>query len=76
MGYPNEAPYDRIIVTASAPVIPKPLIDQLSINGRMVIPVGDEIFIIEKTSQGVQKKSIGNYVFVPLIGEYGYNPRF
>jgi len=75
-GYPEEAPYDRIIVTASAPKIPEPLIEQLKVNGRMVIPVGDMMFVVDKVKSSknyeIKKKMIGYYVFVPLIGEYGY----
>lgn len=77
LGYPPEAPYDRIIVTAAAPDIPKPLIEQLKPGGRMVIPVGDKymqyLYIIDKTPSGkiVVSKDIP-CLFVPLIGKYGW----
>jgi len=71
-GYPKEAPYDRIIVTASAPEIPEPLVDQLNKHGRMVIPVGDEMFLVEKENNRAKRTFLGHYVFVPLLGEYGY----
>lgn len=72
-GYEKEAPYDRIIVTASAPSVPEPLVQQLKKRGKLVIPVGDEMFLIEKDKNGkISKKLLGYYVFVPLIGKYGY----
>jgi protein-L-isoaspartate(D-aspartate) O-methyltransferase len=76
-GYPDEAPFDRIIVTAGAPSVPKPLIEQLDVNGRLVIPVGDRFFqrllIAEKKPGGELDMKWGiECVFVPLIGEYGW----
>jgi protein-L-isoaspartate(D-aspartate) O-methyltransferase len=76
-GYAPEAPYDRIIVTAAAPKVPKSLVRQLKVGGKMVIPVGDtyyqELYVIEKT--GEEKIKIKKDVpcaFVPLIGEEGW----
>ncbi len=71
-GYEKEAPYDRIIVTASAPDIPEALINQLKEGGRLVIPVKDEMLLVEKNKE-LKKTMLGYYVFVPLIGKYGYN---
>lgn len=71
-GYEKEAPFDRIIVTASAPEIPQPLIEQLKEGGRLVIPVGDELLLIEKAKKGIVKKMLGYYAFVPLVGEHGH----
>jgi protein-L-isoaspartate(D-aspartate) O-methyltransferase len=72
-GYEEEAPYDRIIVTASSPTVPLPLTDQLKKGGKMVIPVGNEMLLIEKDAMGrLKKKSLGYYVFVPLIGKHGH----
>lgn len=75
-GYEKEAPYDKIYVTAAAPDIPKPLIEQLKPRGRMVIPVGDSVqwlIIVEKDESGnVRKKNWGSVRFVPLRGEYGF----
>jgi len=75
-GYKPKAPYDKIIVTASAPTIPEPLINQLKLNGRMVIPVGNEMYVVDKVKKNrkeiIEKTMIGYYVFVPLVGEYGY----
>jgi len=70
-GYEKEAPYDRIIVTASAPEIPEALINQLKKGGKLVIPVKDEMFLVEKNKE-IKKTLLGYYVFVPLIGKYGY----
>jgi len=73
LGCKKYAPYDRIIVTASAPDIPKSLVEQLKIGGRMVIPVGDEMLLIEKISKAKTKRTfLGYYAFVPLIGKYGH----
>lgn len=76
-GYEKEAPYDRIIVTAACPEIPKPLIDQLKENGIIVAPVGSLVFG-QKMIKCIKKKgyletvNLGDFVFVPLKGEYGY----
>lgn len=76
LGYPGKAPYDKIIVTAAAPDVPKPLLDQLAENGRMVIPVGDlyvqRLLILEKKHGEIIKRWGIECVFVPLIGEYGW----
>lgn len=76
-GWPENAPYNGIIVTAAAPSIPRPLIDQLREGGRLVIPIG-ETKIIQELQVGVKKDGelkIESRVpvrFVPLIGEYGW----
>ncbi len=67
LGYGKEAPYDRIIVTASAPHIPGPLLKQLKRSGKMVIPVGDDMFLIK----GNRKTHLGYFSFVPLRGVHG-----
>ena len=76
-GWQQNAPFDKIIVTAGAPVVPKTLSDQLAVGGRMVIPAGDrnnqELYIFDKTTEGLrQTTKAGNVVFVPLIGEHGW----
>ncbi len=71
-GWPEVAPFDAIIVTAAAPEIPQPLLDQLKIGGRMVIPVGDssqDLILITKNETGIVKKSIIPVRFVPMTGE-------
>ncbi len=78
LGYPEAAPYDRILVTAAAPDVPKPLVEQLKPGGKMVIPVGDlslfqDLLLVEKKSSGkVKVKNLGGCAFVPLIGRYGW----
>lgn len=75
-GWADHAPYDAIIVTAGAPVVPGPLIEQLAEGGRLIIPVGKEGFqemlLITKTTAGVDEKSLGAFSFVPLVGELGW----
>ena len=75
-GWIEESPFDAIMVTAGSPDIPQPLIDQLSIGGRLVIPVGDalvqDLFRVTKTGEGVKKEDLGGCRFVKLIGKYGW----
>ncbi len=75
-GWEEESPFDAIIVTAGAPEIPKLLINQLSIGGRMVIPVGDqysqELVKLYKDVQGIHKTNLGGCRFVKLIGKHGW----
>ena len=66
-GYSKEAPYDRIIVAASAQEMPRNLIKQLKDKGKMVIPVGSEMYVMEKRGQKLETKMIGYYSFVPLV---------
>ena len=70
-GYPIAAPYDGIIVTAGAPIVPNPLLEQLSIGGRLVIPVGKKEQImtrfIRKSEKEFDKETFGNFRFVPLL---------
>jgi protein-L-isoaspartate(D-aspartate) O-methyltransferase len=72
LGAPDRAPYDAIIVAASAPHVPRVLIDQLGEGGRLVIPVGDlrnqELVCAAKTDRGVALARYGLCGFVPLIG--------
>jgi protein-L-isoaspartate(D-aspartate) O-methyltransferase len=72
LGWPEEAPYGAIIVTAGAPEVPQSLIDQLAMNGRMVIPVGgrriQQLVRVTKTEAGVTLERLGECRFVPLIG--------
>jgi len=76
LGMINFAPFDRIIVTAAAPDIPKPLIDQLVDNGILVIPKGDKFFqslvIVTKKNGEVYTHDAGGCVFVPLVGKWGW----
>lgn len=76
-GYPEKAPYDRIVVTAAAPEVPQILLNQLKTGGLMIIPVGNvslfqNLLRITKDSDGKSKReNLGGVAFVPLTGEYG-----
>jgi protein-L-isoaspartate(D-aspartate) O-methyltransferase len=77
LGWAEHAPYDKIIVTAGAPVIPKQLAAQLAIGGIMVIPVGDEkvqkmITVVRKSEKSFTQIAMNDFKFVPLIGENGW----
>ncbi len=76
-GYPEKAPYDRALVTAAAPDIPKPLTDQLRTGGVLVIPVGglhlyQTLFRVRKIDGKAAKENLGGVAFVPLTGKYGH----
>lgn len=70
-GLIDQAPFDSIIVTAGAPLVPKPLLSQLKIGGRLVIPVGNDIQVmtlyIRKGLKQFEKKELGEFRFVPLL---------
>ncbi len=70
-GLPDEAPFKSIIVTAGAPFVPNPLLSQLEIGGRLVIPVGDDVqtmtMFIRKGLKEFEKHEFGEFRFVPLL---------
>lgn len=70
-GLKEEAPFDGIIVTAGAPFVPKPLLSQLKIGGRLVIPVGEDVQImtlfIRKDTKEFEQHEFGEFRFVPLL---------
>ena len=70
-GLPDEAPFDSIIVTAGAPFVPNPLLSQLAIGGRLVIPVGEDVQVmtmfIRKGPKDFEKHEFGEFRFVPLL---------
>jgi protein-L-isoaspartate(D-aspartate) O-methyltransferase len=71
-GWPDEAPFDAIVVTAAPDHIPQPLVDQLKIGGKLIIPVGDyyqDLAVITKTQKGIQQEKIIPVRFVPMTGE-------
>jgi len=71
-GWPEEAPFDGVVVTAAPDEIPQPLIEQLAVGGRMVIPVGDfyqQLTVVEKTDRGISKHVVFPVRFVPMTGE-------
>lgn len=75
-GVKAEAPFDAIIAGAGSPEVPRPLVAQLAVGGRLVIPVGDrhlqKIVTVRKTEDGVKMEDGIGCVFVPLVGEYGW----
>lgn len=75
-GWPASAPYDAILVTAAAPQVPRPLIDQLAEGGRLVIPVGgpkhQELLRVVKRGDRTTEESLYSCRFVPLLGRYGW----
>jgi protein-L-isoaspartate(D-aspartate) O-methyltransferase len=77
-GLQKEAPFDKIVVSATCPRIPRPLINQLKLGGIIVAPVGSlfghqELIYLEKTKEGkIKTKNLGGVIFVPLKGKYGW----
>lgn len=76
VGWPDETPFDRILITAAAPAVPPPLFDQLAEAGRMVLPIGDAacqtLTVVEKVNGVMRTKSEAGCVFVKLVGKYGW----
>jgi protein-L-isoaspartate(D-aspartate) O-methyltransferase len=76
LGWPTGAPYDAILVSAAAPAIPAPLVEQLAEGGRLVIPVGDaerqSMLRIVKRAGGLERESLLTCRFVPLLGRHGW----
>jgi protein-L-isoaspartate(D-aspartate) O-methyltransferase len=72
LGYPDEAPYDAILVAAAAPRVPEPLVEQLRIGGRLVIPVGERqrqlLTVVRRTEHGHETEEHDACVYVPLLG--------
>jgi protein-L-isoaspartate(D-aspartate) O-methyltransferase len=79
LGWPEQGPYDVILVTAGSPKFPKSLFSQLRVGGRLIIPIGDSILqrLVRYTKTGedsFKEESIESVRFVPLIGEEGWYP--
>ncbi|MDP3183542.1 MAG: protein-L-isoaspartate(D-aspartate) O-methyltransferase [Desulfobaccales bacterium] len=76
LGWPEEGPFDAILVTAGSPQVPRPLTEQLALDGRLVIPVGDRfsqtLTLVRKTKEGLKYEYHGGCRFVRLIGQYGW----
>ena len=76
LGWPEFAPFDRIIITAASPRIPLPLIEQLKENGKLILPLGESLgqvlTLVEKKKDKLESIRICGCVFVTLIGKYGY----
>ena len=71
-GWVEEAPFDAIMVTAAPAYTPEPLLEQLNIGGRMVIPVGEyyqELILVTKTEKGIKERNVTPVRFVPMTGE-------
>lgn len=77
LGWSAYAPYDAIVVAAGSPQVPGPLVEQLSADGRLLIPVGEPggqlLTLIERTPSGVRSSVLGDAAFVPLVGEHGFD---
>jgi protein-L-isoaspartate(D-aspartate) O-methyltransferase len=72
LGWPEQAPFDAILVTAAPPELPQPLLDQLAVGGRLVAPVGEgdqELVVVERTEAGLQRRRVLPVRFVPMTGE-------
>ncbi len=77
LGWPDQAPFDRILVAAGGPSVPPPLFEQLAEGGRMVMPVGDEasqvLEVIEKVQGTMRVTRDSGCVFVKLVGKYAWD---
>lgn len=76
-GIPEQAPFDKILVTAGAPIVPKSLLKQLKIGGILVIPVGDRktqkmLRLTKVTATKIEQEAFENFAFVPLLGAEGW----
>ena len=76
LGWPDATPFDAILVTAGSPQVPAPLVEQLAMGGRLVIPVGDRysqtLTRVRRTPEGLQNDYLGGCRFVKLIGRHGW----
>ena len=76
MGWKEFAPYDAIVVTAGTPIVPKPLIKQLKVGGRLVIPLGGDVnqilTVVKKYKNRIETSETCGCVFVPLVGKHGW----
>jgi len=79
LGWPDEAPYDRILVTAAAPEVPTQLFSQLVTWGMLIIPVGSherqDLLIVHRAPWGPEMRSLGSCIFVPLLGAGGWGEK-
>jgi protein-L-isoaspartate(D-aspartate) O-methyltransferase len=80
LGWAANAPYDAILVAAGGPTVPEPLVAQLKLGGRLVVPVGESreaqrLIRVIKTESGYREEDHGGCAFVPLIGQHGWQDR-
>jgi protein-L-isoaspartate(D-aspartate) O-methyltransferase len=80
LGWAANAPYDAILVAAGGPTVPDPLLAQLKMGGRLVVPVGESreaqrLIRVIKTESGYREEDHGGCAFVPLIGQHGWQDR-
>ena len=79
LGYVERAPYDGILVTAAAPKVPPPLLEQLKPDGILVVPLGGRMFpqelvrVRKRLDGSLDRSSLGGVAFVPLVGKYGFS---
>lgn len=77
IGWSKYAPYDAVLVAAAAPEVPEPLVRQLTIGGRMVVPVGgrdsQRLVLVTRTENGYDQERVTDVTFVPLLGRFGWN---
>jgi protein-L-isoaspartate(D-aspartate) O-methyltransferase len=78
LGWPDEAPFDRIVVTAGGPAVPPPLFQQLAEGGRMVVPIGDvesqTLTVVDNVGGQMRTRPHGDCKFVRLVGKYAWEP--
>ncbi|MFN7940438.1 MAG: protein-L-isoaspartate(D-aspartate) O-methyltransferase [Thermoanaerobaculia bacterium] len=78
VGWSDVAPFERILVTAGAPTVPKPLLEQLSPRGKLLIPEGtrttQRLVLYERTARGFRRREGEAVAFVPLVGRHGWDP--
>jgi protein-L-isoaspartate(D-aspartate) O-methyltransferase len=76
LGWPEEAPFDKIIITAASPKVPLPLIEQLKESGKLILPLGESfsqvLTVVEKKKGKLESIEVCGCVFVPLVGKYGW----
>jgi protein-L-isoaspartate(D-aspartate) O-methyltransferase len=78
LGWAAHGPYDAILVAAGGPVVPEPLVAQLKVGGRLIVPVGESrdaqrLIRVIKTESGYREEDHGGCAFVPLIGQHGWS---
>jgi protein-L-isoaspartate(D-aspartate) O-methyltransferase len=77
-GWPEQAPFDAILLTAAPPEVPQPLLEQLKVGGRMVLPEGrgdiQELLVVTKTAESLERQRVAAVRFVPMTGEAQKEP--